>query len=428
MTETPPQQTSDGPAADEQTAGPQGPTGASPGVDRGHLRNYEQLRRSTTDRKVAGVAGGLGRHLNIDPTILRVLFVVLCFFGGAGFLLYGVAWLLVPEDGQVDGRAARMDDSTRNVVLIVVGVIAALVVLGHSWGGLGFPWPLPLLVAGALVYLVLRDRDRSARTSGPAVAAPGAPTTGGAAPAPEQPMGSTGFAYPPADAAYAEPPAPPWQPPTTGGAAYRRPKPAKRGPKLFGFTLAAVLLALGCLGLYDVAGGDVTASAYPALALAVIGVMLVVGAFVGRAGGLVALGVVAVLALIGTSVGGAVDDVNGPNAARVREAPATAADVSSTYTIRSGRIMLDLSRLQDPTALDGRSISVTARVGEIVVVLPRGVRTEVTSHIGGPGAIEFPDNQTGGIDNSLNGSYGAGPGVLLLHLDLRAGHIEVRNA
>src|SRR6476469_3378701 len=99
-----------------------------PGVDRQHLRSYEQLRRSTTDRKVAGVAGGLGRHLNIDPTILRVLFVVLCFFGGAGFVAYGAAWLLVPEDGQTEGKVP-MSASTRNGLLIVAGVIAALLAL-----------------------------------------------------------------------------------------------------------------------------------------------------------------------------------------------------------------------------------------------------------------------------------------------------------
>src|SRR6478672_12153880 len=92
-----------------------------PGVDRQHLRSYEQLRRSVTDRKVAGVAGGLGRHLNIDPTILRVLFVVLCFFGVAGFVAYGAAWLLVPEDGQTEGKVA-VNDSTRNGLLIAAGV------------------------------------------------------------------------------------------------------------------------------------------------------------------------------------------------------------------------------------------------------------------------------------------------------------------
>src|SRR6187549_2918123 len=90
---------------DEQNTRPE-----TPGVDRPNLRNYEELRRSVTDRKVAGVAGGLGRHLNVDPTILRVLFVVLCFFGGAGFVAYGVAWLLVPEEGRSDGIIAMNDN------------------------------------------------------------------------------------------------------------------------------------------------------------------------------------------------------------------------------------------------------------------------------------------------------------------------------
>src|SRR6478672_4914047 len=127
-----------------------------PGVDRQHVRSYEQLRRSVTDRKVAGVAGGLGRHLNIDPTILRVLFVVLCFFGGAGFVAYGVAWLLVPEEGKAEGIVA-VNDSTRNGLLIAAGVVAALLVLGDSWRGIGFPWPLVLVGVGVLLYLALRD-------------------------------------------------------------------------------------------------------------------------------------------------------------------------------------------------------------------------------------------------------------------------------
>ena len=78
-----------------ETPQPQG-TAPHDGFDRDGLRDFERFRRSRTDRKIAGVAGGLGRHLNIDPTILRVLFVVLVFFGGAGLLLYGVAWLIVP--------------------------------------------------------------------------------------------------------------------------------------------------------------------------------------------------------------------------------------------------------------------------------------------------------------------------------------------
>src|SRR3954471_21452167 len=152
MTQTPQQS-----AQDEHEQLQQGTTPPQPGIDRANLRNYERLHRSVADRKIAGVAGGLGRHLNIDPTILRVLFVVLCFFGGAGFLLYGAAWLLVPEDGREQGTLAA-SPSTRNGLLIASGVIAALLLVGDSWGGIGFPWPVLLVGVGVLVYLLMKDR------------------------------------------------------------------------------------------------------------------------------------------------------------------------------------------------------------------------------------------------------------------------------
>ena len=73
--------------------------------------------------------------------------------------------------------------------------------------------------------------------------------------------------------------------------------PRRRGPILFWFTLALVALAEGLLGIADLAGVPVADAAYPALAVATVGGMLLVGAFYGRAGGLVLLGLVATLAL-----------------------------------------------------------------------------------------------------------------------------------
>src|SRR5919112_5282259 len=147
MTETPPPQS----IQDERQYTEQDQQAAQPGVDRANLRNYERLHRSVVDRKVAGVAGGLGRHLNVDPTILRVLFVVLCFFGGAGFLLYGAAWLLVPEDGRTDA-AITTSPNTRNALLIGAGVIGALLLVGDSWRGIGIPWPVMVVGVGVLFY------------------------------------------------------------------------------------------------------------------------------------------------------------------------------------------------------------------------------------------------------------------------------------
>ena len=63
----------------------------------------EKLYRSRTNRQVAGVCGGLGRRFNVDPTLMRVLFLVLAIFGGAGVLLYVAMWIIVPQEPIVGG-------------------------------------------------------------------------------------------------------------------------------------------------------------------------------------------------------------------------------------------------------------------------------------------------------------------------------------
>ena len=60
---------------------------------------YKQLRRPTTDRIVAGVASGLGRYFNVDPTLVRVLFAVSAVLTwGTALLAYPVMWFLMPEE------------------------------------------------------------------------------------------------------------------------------------------------------------------------------------------------------------------------------------------------------------------------------------------------------------------------------------------
>ena len=228
---------------------------AAAGVDRQHLRSYEQLRRSVTDRKIAGVAGGLGRHLNIDPTVLRVLFVVLCFFGGAG--LRAVRRRVAAGPRGRAGRAAPMHTSpaTRNGLLIAAGVVAALLWSATagaasasrgrcSWSASGWccTW---CSGTGRRALGGPPGATTAARRCGPAAARRYA-----AARAPCRPARRPRDVRAPGRRAR-PPPAPP-------PAAGRRPtsrRARKRGPRLFGITLALVALALGTLGLYDVAGG-----------------------------------------------------------------------------------------------------------------------------------------------------------------------------
>ena len=57
----------------------------------------KKLYRSTTDKKIAGVCGGLAQYLNIDSTIVRLIWLLLIFFAGCGLLAYLIAALVIPN-------------------------------------------------------------------------------------------------------------------------------------------------------------------------------------------------------------------------------------------------------------------------------------------------------------------------------------------
>ena len=63
----------------------------------------KKLYRSTTDKKIAGVCGGLAKYLNIDPTVIRVIWALIAV-GGAGILAYIICALIIPEEpaGYID--------------------------------------------------------------------------------------------------------------------------------------------------------------------------------------------------------------------------------------------------------------------------------------------------------------------------------------
>ena len=59
----------------------------------------KQLRRSRSDRMVAGVCGGVAKHLGIDAALVRILLVAATILGvGTGAVLYLACWLIVPEE------------------------------------------------------------------------------------------------------------------------------------------------------------------------------------------------------------------------------------------------------------------------------------------------------------------------------------------
>jgi phage shock protein C len=58
---------------------------------------HKKLFRSARDKMIGGVAGGLGDYFDIDSTIVRLVFVLSVFVGGAGFIAYIVMWIVVPQ-------------------------------------------------------------------------------------------------------------------------------------------------------------------------------------------------------------------------------------------------------------------------------------------------------------------------------------------
>jgi phage shock protein C len=58
----------------------------------------KRLIRSTNDQMIAGVAAGLANYFNVDPTIIRLLFVIAALTGGHGLLVYLILWAVMPEE------------------------------------------------------------------------------------------------------------------------------------------------------------------------------------------------------------------------------------------------------------------------------------------------------------------------------------------
>jgi phage shock protein C len=154
-----------------------------------------RLQRSTQDRFIAGVCGGLGEYFRVDPLLIRLAWVIATLAWGVGIIAYVAAWIFVPEDGAVRPvtRAPRDPERSRKMGLLV-GTILIIVGLGFLFEELGFRYLLPLridfhpydfevflalVIIGVGVWLLLgRSDPRSARKptgaasdAGPAAAA-----------------------------------------------------------------------------------------------------------------------------------------------------------------------------------------------------------------------------------------------------------------
>ncbi|RYQ02926.1 PspC domain-containing protein [Bifidobacterium pseudolongum] len=147
----------------------------------------------TNDRVIAGVCGAIARELGWNVTLVRVLMVVSVFFGGFGGLLYGIAWLLLPDE--LDHRILLEEIIAGQWDWAFVGVILAIVIAGGFGFGVGFDWDygfglhwginvMPLLLAMLVFYLLVDNGRRRFR-------APVAPPAPSGTPYPPQPNAYT---------------------------------------------------------------------------------------------------------------------------------------------------------------------------------------------------------------------------------------------
>lgn len=66
--------------------------------DKSGGKKVRRLYRSGKDKIIAGVCGGLGEYLNVDPVIIRLLWATSIFIYGTGLLLYIIAWIIIPRN------------------------------------------------------------------------------------------------------------------------------------------------------------------------------------------------------------------------------------------------------------------------------------------------------------------------------------------
>ncbi|MBV8236366.1 MAG: PspC domain-containing protein, partial [Acidimicrobiia bacterium] len=128
-----------------------------------------RLYRSTDERIVAGVCGGLAEHLDIDVRAVRIAFAVLAFVGGSGLVLYAAFWAIVPQHPDVGGptptrppaQRRRPDRGDLIALCLLAGGVVLLVRQLGLWLGGPFIWPV--LAAAVGVALIWRQADESQR-------------------------------------------------------------------------------------------------------------------------------------------------------------------------------------------------------------------------------------------------------------------------
>ena len=362
-----------------------------------------RLRRRASDRVAAGVASGIADYLNVDPLLIRVVLVGLVLFNGAGFFIYLAAWLFIPVEGRdvsiVEGWIRRLGapgGAAWTVAWVFLAIIGTAVLFNifesvdgrMGFGsGTGFVLALVIIVGGILLVRRNASGDTLAAADGsPAVAA--APAIG----------------------------------PPAGTTVVERRERVKRDPSPLGFyVLGLLLLAVGLLAAVDVATvAGVLPGTYSGVALAILGLGLVIGAWWGRARWLILVALLVVPIAVAFSFMRVPLD-QGWGERRIQ--PALANDLEDSYQLSGGLMILDLTGLPHSTA--DRHVAASIGMGRLLVILPEGSNAQVNAEVGAGSSEVFDTRREGtGIHHSES-IEGIG-GTTVLDLEAGMGAITVR--
>lgn len=422
---------------------------SSGGFDREQLKDVQSWRRSRSDRMLAGVCGGMGRALNVDPVLIRVVMAVL-ILTGPGVIFYAAAWVLMPGEGSdrsaaqgLFGDRVRADHPWLWPVVIGACVFFAIAMMSSFDFGRVVPGPLVVL---ALIWLFVFRRKghnwshwghRSTGSNGSAPAQT-PPPSGPQYSVPAQ----SGLPTPPADQAspatqrpqdrVTEPVQPVWteddplglyvdEPPAATAAATRRPAAVVKGVK--GLKPAIVLVTGMALAVAHLSEASTTTTL--TIGLVTLGLGMLFGGFVGKTLGLLPLGILLAACIAASTVFPSVPrkfaDTN-----FVATAQSTVGPTNMTHQFDAGSVHLDLTKA---TFVAGAKVVVDGGVGDVVVKLPPNVDATGTV-VTDTGEVDAFTVKKGGHDakmtlNDLGADGKVGPTAVVLDLHLKLGSIRV---
>lgn len=384
-------------------------------------QTLQELVRPVEGRMLAGVAQGLANRYNLPVLLIRALFVILTFGGGLGLVLYAAGWFLIRSENEAQAPAENFfSNATGGRAWIGIGLVfLAVVILLDNFTFLdgGIVWAVGLLVVGILIYTgQFPGRSGKASTEGNTEGHETMTTQTPQRPTESQISGGG------ATAGGGVPPTPTPTPPILPPAATEPKETSYLGRATIGF----MLLGVGILAALDnVPGVPIYPEPrhYMALAVTILGLGLVVGAFAGRARWLILVGVVLVPTLLFSPVfeWDWAWDGEEFNETHVFQ---TFDEVDASYSIDVGNLVLDLRELP----WDGEEIEIDASVdaGNLEIIVPSGVAITGDGSVD-VGRVSALGQESSGIGSPhLNFNYPGDDGEVDLHLRVDVGNIDVR--